>query len=148
MGQRLNPSQLYSTASATAAVYGLGGVVRNVFALIITAIGFVMTRGIDAVGATFIDPLFALANAGVEFVNAMFVDPAAALSGAWEFALTSVTTGDWAFFGPFTPLVMLGVVLGGIAMYLWFADRYDIDLPTTGDIPFVGLDESGADDEQ
>lgn len=148
MAPRLNPSKLYSSASATAATAGLGGVVRNVFALIITAIGYVMTRGIDALSSTVIKPLFALGDAGAAFVNALFADPAAALSGAWEFALTSVTTGDWAFFGPLTPLVIMGVVLASVALYLWFADRYDIDLPTTGDIPFLGLDESGASDEQ
>lgn len=148
MSQRLDPSELYGTASRHAEIYGLGGVFRNIFALIVTAIGFVMTRGIDALGATFIKPLFALADGGAAFVRALFTDPAAALAGAWEFMLVSVTEGDWSFFGPGTPVVVFGVILTVIAMYLWFADRYDIDLPTTGDIPFVGLDESGADDEQ
>lgn len=140
---RLDPGNLHDKTAGNK----LGNVVRNMFSLVITAIGYVMTRGIDAVSATFIRPLFAMADAGATFVDALFADPAAALSGAWEFALTSVTTGSWAFFGPLTPLVMMGVVLASIALYLKFADVYDIDLPTTGDIPVIGLDDSGASEE-
>lgn len=143
-GSRLDPGQIRKTVADDK----LGTAVKNVIALIITAIGYVMTRGIDALSQTIIRPLWALADAGAAFVNAIFADPATALSGSWEYALTSVTTGSWAFFGPFTPLVMMAVVMGSIAMYLWFSDRYNIDLPTTGDIPFLGLDESGASDEQ
>lgn len=145
---RLDPREIYSTSSTQTAIYGLGGVVRNVIALLVVSTGYVLTRGIDALSSTFIKPLFALGDAGAAFVNALFADPAAALAGAWEFMLTSLTTGSWSFFGPLTPLVVLGVILAGYALYLWFADRYNIDLPSTGDIPGVGLDESGADDEQ
>lgn len=143
----INPSSLYDTASSDAEQYGLGGVFRNVFALLVTAVGFVMTRGIDALGQTFILPVLALAQGGSNFVRALFTDPAAALSGAWQFMLESLTAGSWAFFGPFTPLVVLGVMLGAYALYLRFADVYDIDLPTTGDLPGIGLDDSGASEE-
>lgn len=145
---RLDPGDLYSTASGTARRFGLGGVVRNVFALIITAIGFVMTRGIDALSSTFIKPLFALGDAGEWFVKALFVSPPRALSQTWDYAVYSLTQGNWAFFGPLTPLIMMGIVLASVAMYLYWADRFNVDLPTTGDIPGLSLDESGADDEQ
>lgn len=147
-GSLIEPSSLYDTASADAEEFGLGGVFRNVFALLVTAVGFVMTRGIDALGQTFILPLLALAQGGANFVRALFTDPAAALSGAWAFMLESVTTGDWAFFGPFTPIIVFAVILGVLILYLRFADRYDIDLPTTGDIPLVGLDDSSALEEE
>lgn len=145
---RINPSKLYNTASADAAAYGLGGVFRNVFALLVTATGFVMTRGIDAVGQTFILPVLALAQGGQNFVRALFTDPAAALSSSWQFMIDSVTTGSWAFFGPLTPLVVLGVIIGAYMLYLRFADTYNIDLPSTGNLPFVGLDDSSASEEE
>lgn len=141
---RLDPQSSFETVRGRS----LGTNVRDVIALIIFTIGAVMSSGIQALGATFIDPLFALADAGVAFVEGVFANPLGALAGAWEFALFSVTQGEWAFFGPGTPLVIFGVFLATLSMYLVWADRFNIDLPTVGDIPFVGLDESGADDEQ
>lgn len=134
---------LHSSVSGTA----LGTAVQNALALIVTAIGFVMTRGIDAVSAVFIEPAFALATVGADFVLAFFGSPLDAFGGAWDYALYSVTEGSWAFFGPATPIVIVGSALGTFTLYLYWADKFDVDSPTAGDIPFVNLDESGVSEE-
>lgn len=140
---RIDPRTLHDEVAGTP----LGTAVQNVLALLVTAVGFVMTNGIDAVSLVFIEPALGLAEAGRTLVLAIFQSPAAALAGSWDFALYSVTEGNWAFFGPLTPVAIMGVVVGTLSVYLLWSDRYDIDVPTAGDIPFVGLDDSGASEE-
>lgn len=125
----------------------LGTAVRNVLSLIVTSIGFMMVRFADTGVNAILLQIIALAESGAAFINAMFQSPADTLAGAWEFALYEITQGSWAFFGPLTPLVVVGVALGGITMYLYWSDKYDIDSPTLGNLPFVGLDDSGAVEE-
>lgn len=141
---RLDPQETFNTVLGRS----LGTNVRDIIAMILFTMGSVIAAGIDAIGLSFIKPVLALADAGAAFVRGLFVDPLGTLGGAWEFALYSVTEGNWAFFGPLTPLVIFGVILGVFTMYLLWADRFNVDLPTVGDVPFIGLDESGADDEQ
>jgi len=139
--------ETYATASADAERSGLGGVVRNIISLILTTLGFVISTGINVLAMVPLKPAGALADAGVAWVNGIFTSPGRAMGEGWDYMVQSLTTGNWAFFGPLTPLVIVGVALGAISMYLLWADKYDVDLPTAGNIPGIGLDDSGASEE-
>ncbi|WP_232702206.1 hypothetical protein [Halobacterium wangiae] len=96
--------------------FGFGGVLAQLFISIIGAI--------QGLADSFMSPIQEFVGGLARTIAAMF--PARVISGGADKTLRSLTTGDWAFFGPATFPVSVIAVLAGLSIFLWWLRREDL----------------------
>lgn len=104
------------SSPAEAAETGISAIIFQFFA----GISVVLAAAFDGIADLF-DTLAAVRDTLITIITS----PTPILTATAEFSAFSLTQGDWAFFGPFTWVVGVGVVAGGFLVW----DALDPDLP-------------------
>ncbi|WP_134671726.1 hypothetical protein [Halorussus marinus] len=121
-------------------VNGAGGVVVAFFTIVI-GIG-------EALAGLIIRPTDAFAVVTAESIQAIFGAPARFLQDAWNTAAIALGMDPWLSLGPFVIMAASGAFVGGLAIPLWYLDVIDGDTITGIDLPVIGLDEGGDQDDE
>ena len=121
-------------------VAGAGGLVMAFFAIII-GIG-------EALAGLIIRPTDAFSSVTALLIRAGFGAPARFIRASWNTAATALGMDPWLSLGPFVIIAASAAFVGGLSIPLWYLDVIDSDTFTGIDIPVVGLDEGGDQDDE
>lgn len=109
-----------------------------------------LIAGIGQAGADVVVMLLdAFGLGGREIVLSLTRDPAAFLGESFVVGAAGFTDTAFSQLGPFLPWVGGASAIGFFALFAWYLDRQDSDVPGLGiDLPVIGNDEDGEPDDQ